>query len=303
MRQKKVNKKYKDRLFRLIFHEKEDLLELYNAINGSDYTTVEDLEITTIEDVVYMGMKNDISFIIYDFLNLYEHQSTYSPNMPIRGFLYLSDLYRTYVEKHKLNLYGSKQIHLPFPQYIIFYNGKKEEPDRHELCLSDAFEKVKDEHTPCVECRARLLNINWGHNKELLEKCRKLKEYSQFVARIRNRLEEGEPLIETVEIIVDECIQEGILADILSKNRAEVCNVILTEYDAESHIAMEKEWSKEEGKAEGKAEDILDILSDLGQVPEGLRIKIMGERDLEVLRKWLKLACKAVSVEEFAQKI
>ena len=303
MQRKKVNKKYKDRLFRLIFREKKDLLELYNAINGSNYTSVEDLEITTMEDVVYIGMKNDISFIIDDFLNLYEHQSTYSPNMPLRGFLYLSDLYRAYVDKHKLNLYGSKQVYLPLPQYIIFYNGRKEEPDRHELCLSDAFRKIKDGYIPCLECKAQLLNINWGHNKEIMEKCKKLKEYSQFVAKIWKYLEEGVPLVETVGLVVDECMREGILADILSKNRAEVCNMILEEFDLENHIAMEKEWSKEEGKAEGKAEAILEILSELGQVPGELRMKIMDEKDLEVLRKWLKLVCKTISVEEFAKQI
>ena len=94
----KINKKYKDRLFRLIFQDKKDLLELYNAINNSDYTNPEDLTITTIEDVVYMGMKNDLSFLIDDVLNLYEHQSSFSPNLPLRGLFYFSSLYREQIE-------------------------------------------------------------------------------------------------------------------------------------------------------------------------------------------------------------
>ncbi len=89
----KINKKYKDRVFRVIFHEKKDLLELYNAINDSNYTNPDDLTITTIEDVVYIGMKNDLSFIIGDVMNLYEHQSSFSPNSTVkRGLFYFSSV-------------------------------------------------------------------------------------------------------------------------------------------------------------------------------------------------------------------
>ena len=101
----KINKKYKDRVFRVIFHEKKDLLELYNAINDSNYTNPDDLTITTIEDVVYMGMKNDLSFIIGDVMNLYEHQSSFSPNLPLRGLFYFSSLYREYIEPEKYRFY------------------------------------------------------------------------------------------------------------------------------------------------------------------------------------------------------
>ena len=129
----KINKKYKDRLFRLIFQGKKDLLELYNAINNSDYTNPEDLTITTIEDVVYMGMKNDLSFLIDDVLNLYEHQSSYSPNLPLRGLFYFSSLYREQIEPVKQRLYTNSPLYISFPQYLVFYNGTKEEPERQLL--------------------------------------------------------------------------------------------------------------------------------------------------------------------------
>lgn len=99
----KLNKKYKDRIFRLIFHDKAELLKLYNALNNSHYTNPDDLIITTIDDVVYMGMKNDLSFIISNMMNLYEHPSTFSPNLPLRGLFYLASLYRTYVDSFKIN--------------------------------------------------------------------------------------------------------------------------------------------------------------------------------------------------------
>lgn len=309
MRKAKVTKMYKDRLFRLVFREKADLLELYNAVNQSQYTDPDQLEITTIEDAVYIGMKNDISFLIDDILNLYEHQSTYNPNMPARGFFYFADVYRKYVESRKLNLLGSKLAALPFPQYVVFYNGLQEEPDIQELKLSDAFRKGKPgtERFPCLELKVTMVNINLGHNRELMGRCQKLKEYAQFVSLVREILAEGEPLEHAIDEAVDHCIADGILADILSSNRAEVCDVILTEYDEQSHIASERAESWEEGKAEGKAEEraicILELLSEKGSVPQHLRDQIMKQEDLEVLHSWFKLAIQASGIQDFEQMI
>ena len=103
-----INRKHKDRLFRLVFQKKEDLLSLYNAVNGSSYKNADELEITTLDDVIYMGMKNDISFMIGSVLNLWEHQSTLNPNLPLRGLLYFSSLYRKYVEQNGINIYSKK---------------------------------------------------------------------------------------------------------------------------------------------------------------------------------------------------
>ena len=86
-----INRRYKDSLFRIAFREKKELLELYNAINGSDYKNPDELTIYTLEDIIFMNMKNDISFILCHMMNVYEQQSTYNPNMPedfeIREFL------------------------------------------------------------------------------------------------------------------------------------------------------------------------------------------------------------------------
>ena len=134
-----INRKYKDRVFRIIFRDKKELLELYNAVNNSNYSNPDDLEITTIEDVVYMGMKNDLSFIIDDVMNLYEHQSSFSPNLPLRGLFYFASLYREYIEPVKQKLYMDSPMTIPFPQYIVFYNGTKEEPERQEVKLSNLY--------------------------------------------------------------------------------------------------------------------------------------------------------------------
>ena len=133
-----VNRKYKDRLFRFLFKEKKDLLDLYNAVNDSSYDDPDDLEIVTMEDVIFLKMKNDLSFMVVNRLNLYEHQSTYSPNMPLRGLIYLARQYEGLIAKEQENLYGSKLVKIPTPEFVIFYNGTKAQPDQMELFLSDA---------------------------------------------------------------------------------------------------------------------------------------------------------------------
>lgn len=134
-----VRKQYKDELFRKVFQNKKDLLDLYNALNNTDYKDPDALEITTIDSVIYMSFKNDLSFMIGSVMNLYEHQSTFNPNMPLRGLSYFARLYETYLSRYGLNVYGSKLIRLPVPQYIVFYNGRTNQPDEQELKLSDAF--------------------------------------------------------------------------------------------------------------------------------------------------------------------
>ena len=218
----KLNTKYKDRLFRLIFHEKKELLELYNAVNESYYTNPDDLEITTIEDVVYMGMRNDLSFIIGDEMNLYEHQSTFCPNLPLRGLFYFSSVYKAYIEPMKHKLYSTLELKIPFPQYIVFYNGIEEQPERQELKLSTLFIENGKEKAPALECTALVLNVNYGQNKELMERCKTLKEYAQFIAIIRRNLAQGMKHQEAVEQAIDECIQNDILAEILRKNSLQI---------------------------------------------------------------------------------
>ena len=249
---KRINREYKDKLFRLIFSSKEDMLQLYNAVNETEYDNADELEITTLEDVVYLSMKNDVSFLIGDTMNLYEHQSTYNPNMPIRGFSYLAELYSVYIEKNDYDIYGSSLVKLPMAQYIVFYNGTMEQPERSVLRLSDAFMK-KDENRqePCVEVKAIMLNINLGYNQEIMEKCRKLKEYAQFIALVRKYKNQGMPIKEALEAAIDEAIAEDILKGILVKNRAEVIMRYLYEYDEEKHLKNERALGREEGRKEG----------------------------------------------------
>ena len=190
--------------------------------------------------------KDDLSFIIKDTLNLYEHQSTFNPNMPLRGIFYFADLYRAYIEEHHLDVYSGKLLELPFPQYVVFYNGLKDMPDRIEQKFSDSFQNIGSDATLCLECTAIMLNINIGHNSDLFSKCQRLVEYSTFVDLIRQNRNAGMGLKDAVNAATDYCIQNNILADILRKNRAEVLNLILTKYDEKRHIKNEKRIAREE---------------------------------------------------------
>ena len=246
-----ANRMYKSRIFAMLFSDRNELLKLYNAINGTSYDDPDLLQVNTLENAVYMSMQNDVSFIIDMRLNLYEHQSTYSPNLPVRYLLYVADVYSDYTKD--MNLYGTKAVKLPTPRFVIFYNGQAEQPDRKELKLSELF-SIPDAD-PSLELKAVMLNINKGHNRKLMETCRTLQDYAEYTFRVREYAAEM-PLDLAVEQAITECISEGILADFLRKNRAEAKKVSIYEYDEERHMRPTREEGMEEGYANGFSQGI-----------------------------------------------
>ena len=246
-----ANRMYKSRIFAMLFSDRNELLKLDNAINGTSYDDPDLLQVNTLENAVYMSMQNDVSFIIDMRLNLYEHQSTYSPNLPVRYLLYVADVYSDYTKD--MNLYGTKAVKLPTPRFVIFYNGQAEQPDRKELKLSELF-SIPDAD-PSLELKAVMLNINKGHNRKLMETCRTLQDYAEYTFRVREYAAEM-PLDLAVEQAITECISEGILADFLRKNRAEAKKVSIYEYDEERHMRQTREEGMEEGYANGFSQGI-----------------------------------------------
>lgn len=126
-----TNRTYKSRIFEMVFSDRKELLDLYNAANGTNYDNPELLKVNTLENAIYLSMHNDISFVIDSRLTLYEHQSTYSPNLPLRYLMYIADLYSNMTKDE--NLYGTRKVMLPTPKFVIFYNGIDEQPDVQEL--------------------------------------------------------------------------------------------------------------------------------------------------------------------------
>ena len=248
-----ANRVYKDRLFRFIFgkpENKEWTLSLYNAINGSDYDDPDDIEFTTLDDVVYMSMKNDVSFLVADTMSLYEQQSTFNPNMPLRFLLYAGRLYSRYEETTPhFNIYSSTQQKFPAPRCVCFYNGTAEKADRVILKLSDGMSTSGD-----IEVTVTMINVNYGHNSELMKACKPMAEYSEFVYNVRKYQKEGKTLSEAVGAAIDEMSDNSGIKAYLVKNRAEVEQMCITEYNEERHMEMEREEFEAKGRAEGRAE-------------------------------------------------
>lgn len=277
-----MNWKHKDSLFKIAFREKEKLLELYNAINNSDYDNPAELTVYTLEDVIFMGIKNDISFLVGEVLNLYEHQSTENPNMPIRGLMYFAENYESYIARNNLDIYGRVLQKLPFPQYYILYNGVKEAEDRKVLELKDAFPKLEGME-PCLNCKATLLNINFGHNREIMARSQTLMDYSIYIQRIRDNKSSGMSIFEAVDRATEDCIRDGILKDILAKNSAEVKHMVLGAWGTENHLKKQRE---ELEQVERENEKLRQETAELKEKSFGLK-KVTNElkKEAEGLKK------------------
>ena len=257
MRKREPKRTYKDTLFRTIFGGKDDrskrwLLSLYNALTGKNHTNIEDLEITTLEDVIYVSMKNDLSFLIHSQMCLYEHQSTVNPNMPLRGLLYFSQLYQQYIDKHKKNLYGSVLVKIPAPQFIVFYNGDTKQADINKYKLSDAFitdvsSKDRETYGADFEWTATVININKNHNESLSKNCEPLYYYCEFVNQVKENLSQGMTFDSAVNEAVDFAIKGDFLEGFFREKRMKILDDIYTEFDQESY----DETLRNDGRIEG----------------------------------------------------
>ena len=245
-KQLRSNRNYKDTVFRMLFSDRKNLLSLYNAVSGAHYEDPEMLEIVTLENAIYMGMKNDLAFIIDTDLFLYEHQSTYNPNMPLRDLFYISSEYQKLVDKK--SLYSSILQKIPAPQFIVFYNGTEKRKDSRVNHLSEAFENLSG--APKLELEVLTININEGHNSELMEQCQTLREYAQYVACVRRYAKEFE-LNKAVKLAVDECIRNNILSEFLRANKSEVIAMSIFEYDKEEEERKLRKAEYEAGVAAG----------------------------------------------------
>ena len=246
----RVNEKHKDRLFNFIFGQEENrewTLSLYNAINGSNYTDASLIEFNTLEGVLYMNMKNDTSFIISGIWNVYEHQSSFNPNMPYRMLEYIVELFSGYVKVNKLNKYGSSLMKFPIPKLVVFYNGIEEKEDEVILRLSDSFDESETEAD--IEVKVRMLNVNFGRNKAIMQACKPLEEYAWVINRIRETQKKYKEVVEAVDEVVESIPNDFVIRDLLIRNRAEVYGMLDTEYN-EAEI---RELFMEDGRREERA--------------------------------------------------
>ncbi len=241
-----VKRNQRDTVFRMLFKRKKELLSLFNAINNTNYKSEDELEIVTLENAVYMSMKNDVSCLLDMNLQIYEHQSTINPNMPLRNLMYITKQLEKMIVKK--DLYSRKLITLPNPRFIVFYNGTDKQPETDTLYLSSAYEHKEKEVN--LELKVLQLNINKGYNEDIKSKCPSLFQYMQYVDILREN-RKTRPLKEAVIITVDYCIKHDILKDFLLANKSEVISMSIFEYDEELHKKTLRAEGYEDGFKEG----------------------------------------------------
>ncbi|MBE5827292.1 MAG: hypothetical protein E7307_11715 [Butyrivibrio sp.] len=243
-----ANRKYKDTVFRLLFNsDKVALLELYNALNNSHYDNPNDLIVNTLDNAIFMGMRNDLSFIIDTHLNIYEHQSTDCPNIPLRCLFYVDKLFSQIIDEDKI--YGSSVIRIPEPHFVVFYNGTDPLPEKMTYRLSDMYEVCSD--NPALELTVTILNINQGMNDSIMQSCKLLHEYSLYVSIVRQYAEKM-PLTKAVTSAIDYCIAHDILRDFLLKERKAVAMYSLYEYNQAGHMKAVRKEGIQQGIALGE---------------------------------------------------
>lgn len=263
-----VNSKYKNDLFVEIFSQAENGLAIYNALLGTHYENPSELEIVTLKDAIFMHKKNDVAILLHSRILMLEHQSTINPNMPLRGLQYYGKSMEGYISRNKYDIYGEKLIKIPAPFYFVLYNGTDKAPDRVELKLSDAFETK----TTGYEWTATMLNINAGHNKELLDICPMLNGYAKLIQYIRDNAAMGKEKEMAVEEAVERCIEEGHLEEYLRGHLGEAKDMLLSGFDEE----IWKNGLIEKGREEERRDLISEMLrsgldpqqiSDLCKIP------------------------------------
>ena len=348
-----LNRTFLSSLFEQIFNSPSEALSLYNAINGTNYSDPGLLTITTLSGALFLGYRNDVSFLIGTTLNLYEHQSSFNPNMPIRGLTYMARLYEGYILETGLDVYSSILLKLPKAQFFVFYNGTTEQPDRLVLRLSDSYPDDGLENH--LEVCAIMLNINYGHNKALMKKCQTLHDYALFVDTVRHYISSGYTRERAVEIAVEECISNNVLKEFLIRNKAEVLTMLYSEYAWELHLRKLQEEGLEEGLQKGleegrqkgleegrqqglkegqqkgleegrqqglkeglkegqqkgleegqrlsRIEDTLELLSEIGCIPDDIRERITSETHLDTLKQWSRNAARCQNLEEFIERM
>ena len=310
------NREYKSDVFSMLMESKENALEVYNALNDSEYTNPEEVEIVQLERGVSLSIRNDASFIIDMNINFYEHQSTYNPNMPLRSLIYFVNALEDWLKDNDKDLFSRRQIQIPTPHFIVFYNGMQKRPEYEEMRLSDSFCHKAQE--PQIEIICKVYNINPENNQKLKKKSTVLEGYTYFVEKVRENQRQQMNLEEAVDSAIHDCIDHHILEDFFRRRKEEVKKMTHLDYTWEKRerlIRMEEYADGEaagiqkgkaaglrEGKAVGIRDSLLELLQEFGDIPEALQTRIESEKDLQVLTSWLKAAARADSLEEFQEK-
>ena len=307
------NREYKSDVISMMLQIPEYALDVYNAMNDSVYTDPDMIQIMRLENGISLSVRNDASFFISNYLNLYEHQSTYSPNAPLRFLIYLTDLLEKTIGKR--DLYSRKRVQIATPHFAVFYNGTEKRPEKEVLKLSDAFINRTD--TPEIELTVTVYNINPNNNTQLLEKSEVLRSYMIFVNHVRENLEHQKKIAhnapeydetayeEELEVAINEaidyCVKHHIMEEFFRENRNEVTKSMVLDYTWERREELIRAEEYEDGKREGleigRAEG-----EKRGRAEGERRGRAEGERERDrfLINRWLQ---KGKTVAEIAEDL
>ena len=243
-----ANREYKDSVFSLYLSKPERLIEVYNAVAGTDYPPDTPVEIYTLTDSLYKNQINDLSFVLDNqIVVLIEHQSTVNENMALRLFLYSARVYEKMVKSDAI--YRKKRIPIPAPKFIVLYNGEEPYPEHGVQKLSESF--IFQQENPQLELNIDIYNINYEVNAKIVQKSRSLAEYSWLVGRIRANQADGLTLEEAIKQAIAYGVEHDIMKEFLETNGAEVENMLFTEWNMDEALAVSKEEGFEDGREEG----------------------------------------------------
>ena len=246
----KVNRNYKDSVFRTLFSEEDKLIEVYNALFDTNYGPETDIRIVTLEDVVFRTLKNDVAFIMEDtFIVLAEHQSTVCNNMPLRDLIYISTMLQRMINIDEL--YRKKLLRIPRPTFVVFYDGKEDFPEYQEMKLSDAFLGEENKEDFSLQLTVRVYNINNNKNSEILKKCETLRQYSTFMERVRSLQDGGQLGRTAMAEVMKNCITDGILPEFLKKYGTELIEMLFRELTREEDMEISRLDGYDDGLEEG----------------------------------------------------
>ena len=248
----KENREYKSDVFSMLMEDKANALEVYNALNGSAFTDPEVVEIVQLEKGVSLSIRNDASYIIDMNFCLYEHQSTYNRNMPLRSMIYFVNALDDWLKENGHDLFGRKCIMIPTPHFVVFYNGVEKRPEYEEMRLSQSFYHQMEE--PEIELVCKAYNINPQNNQELKRKSTVLAGYTYFVEKVRENQKKNMSLAEAIDAAIEDCIQNHILEDFFRSRKDEVRKMTHLDYTWEKREKLIRKEEYEDGRAAGRAE-------------------------------------------------
>jgi hypothetical protein len=227
-------------------------------------------------------MKNDVSFMIMSVLNIWEHQSSFNPNMPLRMPQLLASLYERHVTQAGKNKFSGSQLSLPVPRLVVLFDGRTDKPDETTLALSDSFPPGADSD---VEVRVRMTSINPDKSPRPLGGCRASGGYAWLVDRVRAGVAAGGDVADAIDEAIDGMPDGFEVKPFLVAHKAEVRGMLLTEYDE----ARTMELFKKEGREEGIDLGAFDVY--VGLVGDGVLSPADAARRLGVTEAQFRDRC------------